>query len=58
MTTVAFLKTNRPTGDKQMITTLPLHAFQAIESELTHFKLTPLAYNADNNTISFKVTEK
>jgi len=46
------------TKDKQMITTLPLHTIQAIESELTHFKLTPLAYNADNNTISFKVEEK
>ena len=41
-----------------MITTLPLHAFQAIKSELTNLKLTPLAYNADNNTISLKVEEK
>jgi len=46
------------TKDKQMITILPLHAFQAIKSELTNLKLIPLAYNADNNTISIKVEEK
>ena len=39
------------------IITLPLESFQAIDHDATAYKLTAIAYNTENNLVSFKVEE-